>query len=301
MPGIRRMRTAVAWSAALVSLFLLGGEGRAQADGGGGQAAHEGLGTVLGEDVCKTLLRALESGDRRRVADLWTNLRAFDGELRRRAVEAATTLGDGLARSKAGLAEDGGCMLAPMERDRFGWISRQNTMKLVSADGETISVDFDLSREKGRLFLTGELRVVKGAARGAVAIGFFREIVGREIGFFELTYYLAPVGWTMVFVLWVFMMLVLPPERKRFTIAHELGHIVMPHRGGYQICYPGKNKRMEAAADRFAAELLMPEPLVRKLWSRYKDNTEYRASVMADIFAVSVSAMRIRIRRLGLR
>ncbi|RKZ31088.1 hypothetical protein DRQ36_03250 [bacterium] len=93
----------------------------------------------------------------------------------------------------------------------------------------------------------------------------------------------------------------LPPERKRFTIAHELGHIVMPHRGGYQICYPGKNKRMEAAADRFAAELLMPEPLVRKLWSRYKDNTEYRASVMADIFAVSVSAMRIRIRRLGLR
>ena len=93
----------------------------------------------------------------------------------------------------------------------------------------------------------------------------------------------------------------LPPERKRFTIAHELGHIVMPHRGGYQICYPGKNKRMEATADRFAAELLMPEPLVCKLWERYRDNIEYRVSVMAERFEVSTSAMGIRIRRLGLK
>ncbi len=93
----------------------------------------------------------------------------------------------------------------------------------------------------------------------------------------------------------------LPPERKRFTIAHELGHIVMPHRGGYQICYPGRNKRMEGAADRFAAELLMPEPLVRRLWERYKDNREYRISVMAEKFVVSKSAMAIRVRRLGLK
>ena len=60
----------------------------------------------------------------------------------------------------------------------------------------------------------GSIITLLGAARGAVAIGFFREIVGREIGFFELTWYMFPVGWVMVFVLWVFMMVALKPERK---------------------------------------------------------------------------------------
>jgi sodium-dependent dicarboxylate transporter 2/3/5 len=60
----------------------------------------------------------------------------------------------------------------------------------------------------------GSIVTLLGAARGAVAIGFYNEIVGREIGFLELTYYMAPVGWVMVFVLWGFMMLVLKPEQR---------------------------------------------------------------------------------------
>jgi Zn-dependent peptidase ImmA (M78 family) len=40
-----------------------------------------------------------------------------------------------------------------------------------------------------------------------------------------------------------------PPERQRFTLAHELGHLVM-----HQVPDP----RQEQQADRFAAELLMP-------------------------------------------
>ncbi len=42
-----------------------------------------------------------------------------------------------------------------------------------------------------------------------------------------------------------------PGDRLRFTLAHELGHIIM-HKNGH-------NENMEAEADRFAAEFLMPE------------------------------------------
>ncbi|MFC1563357.1 SLC13 family permease [candidate division KSB1 bacterium] len=60
----------------------------------------------------------------------------------------------------------------------------------------------------------GSIVTLLGAARGAVAIGFFKDIVGREITFFELTKYMFPVGVVMVFVLWIYMMLVFKPERK---------------------------------------------------------------------------------------
>jgi sodium-dependent dicarboxylate transporter 2/3/5 len=63
----------------------------------------------------------------------------------------------------------------------------------------------------------GSICTLLGAARGAVAIGFYKEIVGREIGFFELSLYMAPIGWLMTFVLWGFMMLVLKPERRAIT------------------------------------------------------------------------------------
>jgi Zn-dependent peptidase ImmA (M78 family) len=58
---------------------------------------------------------------------------------------------------------------------------------------------------------------------------------------------------------------------------------------------------METDADRFAAELLMPERAVRRVWERYKDNIEYRVSIVAVKFEVSKSAMGIRVRGLGLK
>jgi Zn-dependent peptidase ImmA (M78 family) len=92
----------------------------------------------------------------------------------------------------------------------------------------------------------------------------------------------------------------LSPERRRFVIAHELAHIVMPHKTAYQICGGETgNRRMESDADRFAAELIMPEETVRKQWLLYRDNKEYRIEVMADRFGVSRTAMSIRIRQLG--
>ncbi len=60
----------------------------------------------------------------------------------------------------------------------------------------------------------GSIITLLGAARGAVAIGFFTSIMHKSIGFFELTYYMAPIGWLMAFLLWGFFMVVLKPEKK---------------------------------------------------------------------------------------
>jgi sodium-dependent dicarboxylate transporter 2/3/5 len=60
----------------------------------------------------------------------------------------------------------------------------------------------------------GSIITLLGAARGAVAIGFYAETTGRTIGFFELSYYMLPVGVLMTFLLWGFFMLWYPPEKK---------------------------------------------------------------------------------------
>ncbi len=60
----------------------------------------------------------------------------------------------------------------------------------------------------------GSIVTLLGAARGAVAISFFKEITGREISFFELSYYMFPIGWVMVFALWGFFMVFYKPEKK---------------------------------------------------------------------------------------
>jgi sodium-dependent dicarboxylate transporter 2/3/5 len=60
----------------------------------------------------------------------------------------------------------------------------------------------------------GSVITLLGAARGAVAIGFFNDIVGRNVSFFELSYYLFPVGWMMALLLWGFFVIFLKPEKK---------------------------------------------------------------------------------------
>jgi len=60
----------------------------------------------------------------------------------------------------------------------------------------------------------GSIITLLGAARGAVAIGFFRDISGRSVSFFELSYYMLPVGVVMTILLWIYFMLYYPPEQK---------------------------------------------------------------------------------------
>jgi sodium-dependent dicarboxylate transporter 2/3/5 len=60
----------------------------------------------------------------------------------------------------------------------------------------------------------GSIVTLLGAARGAVAIGFFNDIVGKNISFFKLSYYMFPIGWLMTFLLWGFFMIFMKPEKK---------------------------------------------------------------------------------------
>jgi len=60
----------------------------------------------------------------------------------------------------------------------------------------------------------GSIVTLLGAARGAVAIGFYNDVVGKNISFFQLSYYMFPVGWLMTFLLWGYFMVVCKPEKK---------------------------------------------------------------------------------------
>ena len=60
----------------------------------------------------------------------------------------------------------------------------------------------------------GSIITLLGAARGAVALGFYKDIMDVEISFFELTTYMFPIGWLMTFLLWGFFMLICKPERR---------------------------------------------------------------------------------------
>jgi len=59
----------------------------------------------------------------------------------------------------------------------------------------------------------GSIITLLGSARAAVAIGFFKGLTGQEISFFGLSWYMAPLGWAMVFALWALIMVMFRPER----------------------------------------------------------------------------------------
>jgi transcriptional regulator with XRE-family HTH domain len=92
------------------------------------------------------------------------------------------------------------------------------------------------------------------------------------------------------------------PTRRRFTLAHELGHFVLRHAGSFHVDFrtegepPGYNWRHERAANDFAANLLMPAGAVR---SAHAKGVSVRA--IAKQFDVSVMATSARLSSLGLR
>jgi Zn-dependent peptidase ImmA (M78 family) len=103
------------------------------------------------------------------------------------------------------------------------------------------------------------------------------------------------------------------PQRKRFTVAHEIGHFRMhvpspigvfadgaeditelPRNGAGAESLPPLKER-EREADEFARELLMPELLV----TAHARQTGFNLPALAERFAVSVPAIRLRLRLLG--
>lgn len=91
------------------------------------------------------------------------------------------------------------------------------------------------------------------------------------------------------------------PERQRFTIAHELGHLILHrHRQNQFHCstedvHLGLDaaKIMEREADEFAANLLMPGDQVRVILDR-PDINFHHLSEAASEFGVSLEAMCLR-------
>ncbi len=75
----------------------------------------------------------------------------------------------------------------------------------------------------GMAFVAGAGSIVTllGAARGAVALGFYKELTGKDVTFFQLTWYMFLIGWVMVFVLWGFFMLWFKPERSEIPGLRE--------------------------------------------------------------------------------
>lgn len=109
-----------------------------------------------------------------------------------------------------------------------------------------------------------------------------------------------------------------PEYRQRFTIAHELGHIILGHKGiSYRFSDVSKYKntidRMnEVAANKFAAELIMPKKLVKLVlidsiqelgFSIHQKFDENDINQLVDLssnkMGVSTQALNYRIKNLG--
>lgn len=106
--------------------------------------------------------------------------------------------------------------------------------------------------------------------------------------------------------------------RQRFTIAHELGHAILGHKGkSFRTATASKYKdiltRMkETSANQFAASLLMPEVLVKKLLKEEITNLNLNPNKLnewdidkltknvANILKVSQESLNITIKNLNL-
>ena len=86
----------------------------------------------------------------------------------------------------------------------------------------------------------------------------------------------------------------LPQGRARFSIAHELGHLLLRHNPLGRIGEP-RDPDQERQADRFASELLMPESLLRE------DCEKLPFEVLCRRYRVSRQAMRIRLESVARR
>lgn len=103
-----------------------------------------------------------------------------------------------------------------------------------------------------------------------------------------------------------------PKTRQRFTIAHEIGHLVLQHKGELFVDQTVMRRDeissqavdpQEIDANRFAAELLMPESLIIEAVQRRQEKKTETTQLIQDLaeeFQVSSQAMEYRLTNLGM-
>lgn len=92
-----------------------------------------------------------------------------------------------------------------------------------------------------------------------------------------------------------------PVEMQRFTMAHELHHLLYDFNSMRFLCGPENAKEaFEQDAEQFAAELLMPRDLVQKLASHPLNIRYLTIQLVAWHFGVSYEAAAIRLSKIGL-
>lgn len=95
--------------------------------------------------------------------------------------------------------------------------------------------------------------------------------------------------------------------RYRFTLAHELGHHIIPWQLGTSLCHVDDQGRIswqesdgqEAEANRFAAELLIPSTWVKKQYEVRQNNLAQHILQIANIANVSPSVAMFATRRVA--
>jgi Zn-dependent peptidase ImmA (M78 family) len=105
-----------------------------------------------------------------------------------------------------------------------------------------------------------------------------------------------------------------PSVRKRFTIAHEIGHYLLHVKQSQSRLFIDRyvyrrddqsatgHDQEEVEANAFAAAFLMPEQLLREELKKhaFDPDDEDALSALADLFGVSTSAMSYRLVNLGI-
>lgn len=92
-----------------------------------------------------------------------------------------------------------------------------------------------------------------------------------------------------------------PPLRQRFSLLHELKHVLdfidasVLHRNLGRGNTERQKAQVELIANEFAAHALMPTPLVKREWFAWQD-----LETVANVFNVSVEAMATRLEKLGI-
>jgi sodium-dependent dicarboxylate transporter 2/3/5 len=87
---------------------------------------------------------------------------------------------------------------------------------------------------KGMAYVAGAGSIITllGAARGAVALAFYKDMMNVDISFGTLSYYMFPLGWLMVFLIWGFFMVVCKPEKARIPGLKEKATRMYKELGG---------------------------------------------------------------------